>query len=55
VLVFVTSTMAQPAIAQGRSSEAGSSDPADQRVDALGSEPSPKGQWRIGAFLGAAA
>ena len=24
------------------------------RVDALGSEPQPKGQWRIGAFLGAA-
>lgn len=24
------------------------------RVDALGSEPAPKGQWRLGAFVGAA-
>ena len=43
-----------PAAAQSRSSEAGSSDPAAQRIDALGSEPSPKGQWRFGAFVGAA-
>ena len=29
-------------------------DSANQRIDALGSEPQPKGQWRMGAFVGAA-
>ncbi len=37
--------MAQPAMAQQAPTP---------RVDALGSEPQPKGQWRIGAFVGAA-
>ena len=27
---------------------------ANQRIDALGSEPQPHGQWRLGAFVGAA-
>ena len=45
VLVLMAVGMAQPAMAQET--------PAP-RVDALGSEPSPKGQWRIGAFVGAA-
>jgi hypothetical protein len=29
-------------------------DTANPRIDALGSEPQPKGQWRLGAFVGAA-
>ena len=37
--------MPQPASAQ---------DTPTPRIDALGSEPQPKGQWRFGAFLGAA-
>lgn len=45
VLVLVTGAMVQPAAAQ---------DNPNPRIDALGSEPQPKGQWRIGAFLGTA-
>jgi len=37
--------MVQPAAAQ---------DNPPSQIDALGSEPSPKGQWRLGAFVGAA-
>ena len=33
---------------------AAAQDNSTQRIDALGSEPQPKGQWRIGAFVGAA-
>ena len=43
--MIAVTALVQPAMAQ----EA----PAP-RVDALGSEPSPKGHWRFGAFLGAA-
>ncbi|HUR19193.1 MAG TPA: acyloxyacyl hydrolase [Vicinamibacterales bacterium] len=50
----VLALTAVPAAAQSPSSEAGSLDPTTQRIDALGSEPSPKGQWRLGAFVGAA-
>ncbi len=45
MLMLVTVVMPSPAAAQET--------PAP-RVDALGSEPAPKGQWRIGAFAGAA-
>ncbi len=41
----VTAATVQPALAQ---------DDPSQSVDALGSEPQPKGQWRIGAFIGGA-
>jgi hypothetical protein len=33
---------------------AAAQDNSNQRIDALGSEPQPKGQWRLGAFVGVA-
>src|SRR5687767_8166498 len=35
-------------------SPAAAQDNTNQRIDALGSEPQPRGQWRVGAFVGGA-
>ena len=45
LVLALLAVAAQPAVAQ---------ETPTGRVDALGSEPPPQGQWRFGAFLGAA-